>query len=183
MTYMYSTMERCNDSYGVLGRLGQEALITYATLPPRKAGIVAEDWCEDLCELVTSERYGLLLGHETAVFANIHGALADHAERFLVALANDLRTHRLAYEAGEAQQSVAHLQIAHGRVTCFIATAAALGSDHWRPIVAMAEAALTRGRTDIARATFAAADRPETRQDYLCRRCIELTGAAPTAAQ
>ncbi|MGH2712685.1 MAG: hypothetical protein ACRDM7_02145 [Thermoleophilaceae bacterium] len=38
VTYMYSTMERCNDAYGVLGRLGQEALITYATLPPGRPG-------------------------------------------------------------------------------------------------------------------------------------------------
>lgn len=182
-TYMYSTMERCDDSYGVLGRLGQEALITYAKLPPREAGIVAEDWCEDLCELVTWERYGLLLGHETAVFTNTYGSLADHAERFLLALADELRIHRLAHEADEAQQNVAHLHIAHGRVTRFIPTAAALGSDHWRPIVAMAQAALTRGRTDIARATFAAADRPGTQQDYLRRRCIELTGAEPPAAQ
>lgn len=183
VTYMYCTMERCDDSYGVLGQLGREALITYAKLPPRSAGIAAEDWCEDLCELVTWERWGLLLGHETAVFANVHGALADHAERFLLAPADELRAHRLAYEAGEAQQNVAHLQIAHGRVTRFVPTATALGSDHWRPIVAMAEAALARGRSDVARATFAAADRPGRHRDHLRQRCVELTGAAPSAAQ
>jgi hypothetical protein len=183
VTYMYETMERCDDSHGVLGRLGHEALITYAKLPHRTTGIATEEWCEDLCELLTWEKYGLLLDSETAVFTNLNGALADHAERFLLALADELRAHRLRYEADEALQNIAHLRVAHARLTRFAPVAAALGSDHWRPIVTMAEAALARGRTDIARATFAAADRPGMHQGYLRRRCIELTGAPPTAAQ
>ena len=179
VTYLYETMGRCDDSYGVLAELGQEALITYAKLPHGPTGIVAEDWCEDLCELVTWERYGLLFGRETSVFANVHGALAEHAEKFLLALAAELRAHRLPYEAGEAQQNVAHLHIAQGRVSRFAAVATALGSDHWRPVVTMAEAALARGRPDVARATFAAADQPGMHQEHLRRRSIELTGTPP----
>jgi len=69
--------------------------------------------------------------------------------------------------ADEALQSIAHLHIAHGRLTRFTPIAARLGSDHWRPIVAMAEAALARGRDDFAREVFAAADQPGMQQDYL----------------
>ncbi|MGI8803930.1 MAG: hypothetical protein ACR2KV_17505 [Solirubrobacteraceae bacterium] len=183
VTYMYETMGRCDDSYGVLGKLGQDALVAYATLPPDQTGILAEDWCEDLCELLTWEHYGLLLDRETAVFPQLHGALADHAERFLLALADELRAHRLSYEADAAEQNVAYLHIAHARLTRFAATAAVLGSDHWRPIVAMAETALAHRRPDVARATFAAADRPGRQQDYLRRRALELTGAPPTAGR
>lgn len=179
VTYLYETMERCDDSYGVLGRLGQEALITYAKLPHGPTGIVAEDWCEDLCELVTWERYGLLLGHESSVFASVHGVLAEHAAELLLAVADDLRAHRLRHEADEAQKNIAHLHIAQGRLTRFAAVAAALGSNHWRPVVAMAQAALARGRSDVARATFAAADQPGTHREHLRRRSIELTGVPP----
>lgn len=42
VTYLYETMERCDDSYGVLGRLGREALIAYANLPHGTTGIAAE---------------------------------------------------------------------------------------------------------------------------------------------
>jgi len=85
----------------------------------------------------------------------------------------------LRYEADEALQNVAHLHVARGRLTRFAPAAAALGSEHWRPIVAMAEAALARGRTDIARKTFAAADQPGKQREYLRQRCIALTGLPP----
>ncbi|MCA1678398.1 MAG: hypothetical protein LC777_05335, partial [Actinobacteria bacterium] len=71
-------------------------------------------------------------------------------------------------------QNIAHLHVAHGRLTRFTAIAARLGSDHWRPIVAMAEAALAHGREDVARAVFASADQPGMQQDFLRRRYREL---------
>ncbi len=43
---MFEAMERCDDSYGVLGELGREALLTYARLPLDAAVIAVEDWCE-----------------------------------------------------------------------------------------------------------------------------------------
>lgn len=178
VTYMYETMARCDDSYGVLGTLGREAILTYAKLPTDDADISPKDWCEDLCELLVWEDYGLL-DRETAAFANVHGALADHAERFLLALADELRAARLPRQAGVALQHIAYLHVAHGRTTRFEAVAAALGSDHWRPIVTMAQAAIARGRPDVARATFAAADRPGMQREYLRKRCAELTGAPP----
>jgi hypothetical protein len=180
VTYMYETMERCDDSYGVLGELATEALITYAKHPSADTGIDPRDWCEDLCELIVWDDYGVLMKHETAVFARVSGELADHAERFLLILADELRANRLGRQADDALQSIAYLHSAHGRLSRFAEAAATLGSDHWMPIVAMAEAALARNRIDVARTTFVAADRPGMQQEYLRKRCLELTGSPPT---
>jgi hypothetical protein len=125
------------------------------------------------------EDWELLHRHETKPFAQIHGPLADHAENFLLALANELRAHRLRYQADQALQHVAYLHIASGRVTRFATAAATLGSDRWMPIVSLAQAALHRRRSDIARDVFAAADQPGLQRDYLRERCIELTGQPP----
>lgn len=182
VTYMYETMGRCDDSYGVLGELGTEALVTYARLPHVQKGIAAEDWCKDLCELLAWEQHGLLLDRETVVFEHIHGDLADLAERFLRTLSEELRSQRLDHEADEALQAIAYMHSAHARLTRFASIAKTLGSDHWRPIVTMARTALARGRTDVARATFIAADRPGMHQRYLSERCAELTGSPPPSA-
>ena len=48
----YRAMERCDDSYGVIGELACDALIGYATLSYEPASIAGPDWCEDLCELL-----------------------------------------------------------------------------------------------------------------------------------
>jgi hypothetical protein len=114
-------------------------------------------------------------------FAQIHGPLADHAERFLLALADELRAHRLRHQAEQALENVAYLHVAAGRITRFAPVAARLGSDHWMPIVALAQAAIARGRKDVAREVFAAADQPGLQRDYLYDRCIELTGSMPDA--
>jgi hypothetical protein len=49
------------------------------------------------------------------------------------------------------------------------------------PIVALARAAIARGRKDVAREVFAAADQPGLQRDYLRDRCVELTGSVPDA--
>ena len=64
-------------------------------------------------------------------------------------------------------------------MTRFGPVAERLGSDHWMPIVALAQAAIKRGRQDIAREVFAAADQPGLQRDYLRQRSVELTGASP----
>lgn len=140
------------------------------------------DWCEDLCELLVWEDWGLLHRHETRPFAQIHASLADHAERFLLALADELRGHRLRRQADQALEHIAYLHIAAGRLTSFVPAAAKLGSDRWMPIVALARAAITRGRHDIARDVFAAADQPGLQRNYLHERCTELTGTPPDAS-
>jgi hypothetical protein len=172
-------MERCDDSYGVIGELAREALLTYAKLPFEPAGIAAAAWCEDVCELLVWEDWGLLHRHETKPFVQIHGPLADHAERFLLALADELRHNRLRYQADQALENVAYLHVAAGRTTHFADVAAKLGSDRWMPIVSLVEAAIARGRNDVAREVFAAAERPGLQRDYLRDRCVALTGAPP----
>ena len=181
VTWCYQAMERCDDSYGVIGELARDALLTYATLPHEPTGIIAEDWCEDLCELLAWENWGLLHRHETRPFTQIRGELADHAERFLLSLAAELRAHRLRHEADQTLVNVAYLHIAAGRLTRFVAVAGQLGSDYWMPIIALAETASKRGRPDIARRVFAAADQPGLQRDYLRQRCIEPTGAPPAS--
>jgi hypothetical protein len=181
LAFCYEAMERCDDSYGLIGELAQEALLTYARIAFEPAGIDGETWCEDLCELLVWEDWGLLHRHETKPFAQIYGALAEHAEHFLLALADELRAHRLRYQADQALENVAYLHIAAGRLTSFAPAAAKLGSERWMPIVALAQAAIARDRHDIAREVFAAADRPGLQRDHLRERCIELTGTPPTA--
>ena len=44
VAWCYRAMERCDDSYGVIGELAREALFTYARLAFEPAGIAAEDW-------------------------------------------------------------------------------------------------------------------------------------------
>ena len=142
-------------------------------------GIAGEDWCEDLCELLAWENWGLLLRAETRPFAQLRGELAEHAEQFMLSLADELRAHRLRYEADQTITNVAYLHIAAGRLTRFAPVAQQLGSDHWMPIVALAQAAIKRGRQEIAREVFTAADQPGLQRDYLRERCIELTGQPP----
>jgi hypothetical protein len=127
------------------------------------------------------EDWGLLHRQETKPFAQIRGPLADDAEHFLLALADELRSHRLRHQSDQALENVAYLHIAAGRLTSFAPAAAKLGSDRWMPIVALAQAAIARDRHDIARQVFTAADRPRLQRDYLQERCIELTGTPPTA--
>jgi len=153
-------MERCDDSYGVIGELGTDALLSYATLPDEPAGIAAKDWCEDLCELLAWENWGLLLRAETRPFAQLCGELAAHAEQFMLSPADELRAHRLRYEADQTIANVAYLHIATGRLTRFVPVAQQLGSEPWTPIVTLAEAASKRGRQEIACEVFAAADQP-----------------------
>jgi hypothetical protein len=183
VAWCYRAMERCDDSYGVIGEVGTDALLTYASIDYEPAGIAGEDWCEDLCELLAWENWGLPLHAETRPFAQLRSELAEHAERFMLSLADELRTRRLRYEADQTLQNVAYLHIAAGRLTRFASVAARLGSDHWMPIVALAEAAIKRGRNDIAHEVFAAADQPGLPRDYLRQRSIELTGASPSPLQ
>jgi hypothetical protein len=183
VAWCYQAMERCDDSYGVIGELGTDALLTYASFDSEPTGIAGENWCEDLCELLAWENWGLLLRAETRPFAQLRGALAEHAEQFMLSLADELRAHRLRYEADQTIANVAYLHIAAGRVTRFAPVAQQLGCDHWMPIVALAQAAIKRGRQDIACEVFAAADQPGLQRDYLRERCIELTGQSPAPSR
>jgi hypothetical protein len=180
VAWCYRAMERSDHSYGVIGEVGTDALVTYASIVYEPTGIAGEDWCENLCELLAWENWGLLLHAETRPFAQLRGDLAEHAEQFMLSLADELRAHRLRYEADQTLHNVAYVHVAAGRLTRFVPVAERLGSDHWMPIVALAEAAIKRRRHDIAREVFAAADQPGLQRDYVRQRGIELTGASPS---
>ena len=47
MAWCYRAMERSDDSYGVIGEVGTDALLTYASIDYEPTGIAGEDWCED----------------------------------------------------------------------------------------------------------------------------------------
>lgn len=55
-------------------------------------------------------------------------------------------------------------------------TARLLGSDHWRPVVALAESALAGGRPDLSADVFEAADQPGRHRDHLRTKCLQLLG-------
>jgi len=50
VAWCYRTMQRCDDSYRVIGELARDVLIGYATLSYEPAGIAGPDWCEDASE-------------------------------------------------------------------------------------------------------------------------------------
>ena len=122
------------------------------------------------------EPYGLGHNHQTLPYRKLSGVDADTVEAILLSRADEHRALHLDWEADEALQQVAWLHAAHPRWDRYPDAARRLGSDHWMPIVALAQAALTRRRTDVAVEVFRAADRPGFHRDYLHRRCRELTG-------
>ena len=146
-------------------------------------GIAGEAWCEDLCELLAWENWGLLLRAEPRPFAQLRGELGKHAEQFMLSVAHELRAHRLRYEADQTIANVAYLQIAAGAPNALRAghTTARLrpldidrrarrGGDQTRP---------ARYRTrGVRRRRRARAPGPQ--RDYLREPCVELTGQRPT---
>jgi hypothetical protein len=179
LTAGIEALAQVRDSDGELaGFLGQ-SLATYARLPWQPAGIDAQVYFADLCELCVWENHGLLYQRETAPFAGVGVQHRDLVETLLWSLAAELQGHRLGYPAEVAMALVAYLQAATGRLGRLVPTAERLGSDQWMPIVALAQTALAGGRRDLALEVFAAANRPGLHQDYLAARCLELTGQPP----
>ncbi len=74
----------------------------------------------------------------------------------------------------EAVQLVAWLHIAGRQYSRYAGAAHRLGSDHWIPIVALAESAAA-GRTELAIEVFRAADQLGMHRDHLRQRCLKLT--------
>lgn len=71
---------------------------------------------------------------------------------------------------------MAWLHLAGRRYTKYVDTARLLGSDHWRPVVALAESAVAGGRPELAAGVFDAADQPGHHRDHLRTKCLQLTG-------
>ena len=168
--------ERGDDSYGNIGELRLDAFKTYLSIDWAATGSEPEHYWQDLCELLVTEVYALTYQHETLPFQHVAAGQAELIEAILLALADEHRAAYQDYQADEAMELVAWLHIAGRRYTHYTDAARRLGSDHWMPIVALAESALSARRHDLAVAVFAAADQPGRHRDHLRDRCIKLTG-------
>ncbi|MBW3605780.1 MAG: hypothetical protein KY460_12910 [Actinobacteria bacterium] len=171
--------DRADDSYGVIGELRSDAWETYLGLDWEAVGVPADVYWRDICELVVWEPYGLGFQSETRPFVHAGAVHTPVIVAHLRDLDAQLRALHLTYQADEARQQLAWLHIATRKFDRFVETATLLGSDHWRPVDAMARAALDAGDRDLAVAVFAAADQPGWHRDHLRRRCRDLTGADP----
>jgi hypothetical protein len=105
----------------------------------------------------------------------VPGGQAEMVETILLGLADEWRAAYQDYQADEALQLVAWLHIAGRRYTRFVDAAGRLGSDHWMPIVVLAESALAASRHDLAVDVFRAANQPGMHQDHLRQRCLKMT--------
>ena len=175
-TALYELAERADDSSAALGQERTAALLTYLDLDWRAGGLDAEIYWRDLCDFLVLDDYALLYRVETDVFGHVDDADADLVEAVLLDLAEEYRACHLDSTSGEALQLLAWLHVAGGRLDRYVDTAGRLGSQHWAPIVALAESATAARHHSLAVEVFAAADRPGPQQDYLRRRCHELTG-------
>ncbi len=168
--------ERGNDSYGNIGELRVDAFHTYLDIGWAAAGMEPAHWWQDLCELLVSETYALTYQRETLAFRHVPAGQADLVEGILLGLSGEWRSAYQDYQADEALQLVAWLHIAGRRYSRYAGAARHLGSDHWMPIVALAESATAAGRKELAVEVFRAADQTGLHRDHLRERCLKLTG-------
>ncbi len=168
--------QRGDDSYGNIGELRADAFETYLGIDWQGAGMAAEDWWQDLGELLVSEVYALTYRDETLPFRRVPAGHADLIERILHALADEWQAAYQEYQAAEALQLIAWLHLAGRRYTRYADAACRLGSDWWQPVAALAESAMAADRRDIAVDVFRAADQPGMHRDTLRQRCHALTG-------
>jgi hypothetical protein len=168
--------DRTDDSHGNVGRLRGDAWRTYLGLDWKGPGLPPGDYWADVCDLVVTEPYGLDLQEETLPWLGVRVEHAELVQGILTGLASECRSSYLDHEADQALQHLAWLAVAGQRLDRFVPVATLLGSDHWRPIEALAESALRSGRRGLAVEVFRAADRPGWHQEHLRARCRALTG-------
>jgi hypothetical protein len=132
----------------------------------------------DLAELVAFDDYAHLHRAATLPWRGRRKADLPLITHSLRALAEEYVAARLPYHADQARIAVAYAYVATGSLTDYAAVARDLGSQHWLPVVALAESALRRGRADIAAAVFDAADQPGAHHDHLRRRRAALLADA-----
>lgn len=169
--------DRADDSYGVIGELRLDAFRTYVSIEWAEAGMPAEDYWQDLSELLVAESYALTYREEKLPFERVADEQADLIEAILLRLAEQWRAAYQDLHGDQAEQLIAWLHLAGRRFDRYVQTARRLGTAAWMPIVALAESALTAGNQPLAVAVFQAADRPGWHRDHLRQRCLELTGA------
>lgn len=102
----------------------------------------------------------------------------DFVESVLLGLASEYRAAYEDHQADEAVELVAWLHVARRRYTKYVETAHRLGSDHWRPVVALAESAIAGNRPEVAVDGSRAADEPGHHRDHLRTQCLQLAGVS-----
>jgi len=168
--------DRTDDSHGNVGQLRVSAWHTYLGIDWQAAGIRTDDYWADICDLVVFEPYALEHQEETLPWRRVPGGQAELIAGYLLNLASECRTNYLDFQAEEALQQLAWIDVAGRRFDQYVDAATRLGSEHWMPIEAMAESAVRSGRRELALEVFRAADRPGFHQEHLRRRCLALTG-------
>lgn len=168
--------DRADDSYGVVGEVRRDAWHTYLRIDWQAAGIAAEEYWADLCDLVVFEGYALKFEEETLPWTRVPAGQTTLVEGILRSLEAECRAYHLDYQADRALEQLAWLAVAGRRFSQSVECAAALGTDHWRPVEALAESALRSNRRDLAVHVFRAADRPGWHRDRLRAPCLVLTG-------
>lgn len=174
---------RGDDSYGVIGELRLDAFKTYLAIDWTTAGMDPVDYWQDLCELMVCETHALTHEDDALPFRRVPAGQAELVETILLGLAEEYRSAYEDYQADEAVQLVAWLHIAGRRYNNYVDAARRLGSDHWRPIVALAESAIAGNRPELAVDVFRAADRPGHHRDHLRTKCVQLTGVSLSDGQ
>lgn len=170
--------EGLRDSDGAVATYTGQALARYAGLPWHDMGMEAARYYQDLCEVCVWDHWGLLYERESAPFRQVRRADVALLESILWDLEAEHRACHLDFQADEAVQHVAWLHVATRSFDGMVAVAERLGSDHWKPITAMAEEAADAGRVDLAVEIFSAAvGRPGMHQKLLSEKCEAMTGA------
>ena len=182
LTAVQELAHRVDDSYGVIAELGESTWRDYVRTPWRDL-VVAHAYWRDVAELVAFDDYAHLHRAERLPWRRARKADLPLIIHSLRDLAEEYAAARLPYHADQARVAGAYAYVATRSLTGYAAVAHDLGSEHWMPVVALAESALRARRPDIAAAVFDAADQPGAHRDHLRRRRAALLtdpkGTAP----
>jgi len=168
---------RSDDSFGNVGELGADTWAAYVDTAWRGLVDPSVYW-RDVSELVAFDDYAHLHEHQTLPWRRAPRTEVPMVTGILSDLADEYRAIRLDWHADQAAVVIAWLHVATRHLDGSASVAARLGSEHWMPIVGLAEQAVASGRPDIARAVFDAADQPGWHRDYLHRRRTKLLDEA-----
>lgn len=178
LTFYYQVMEGCDDSYGGVGDVIQEAVIDYVRTDWRAAGVRPEVFWRDLLEwAVLASNYGLL-GRDESLFLRKAGVPRelDLVEQILAELTIGYTAARMSWHAGQALQLHAQAVATAGALHRFMPVAELLGSGSWVALEAMVAVTVRRHRPDLGIAVLDAADVPGFHQGWVQRRRAELAG-------
>ena len=161
LTALVDAMEVVDDSGGVVGDLFGDVFEQYVAIPWPNTGIAPGVYYRDLVNFAVWEDYGLTdrgMGRFFAAVPPEHVSLVDTVLR---AIHTELLQYKeLDYQADQALGLLVEFHTVKRTFDRFVDLARELGPRHPSRINAMARAAWDAGERDLARAVFAAADRP-----------------------